>query len=269
MTSFKTVALIAAVTATLNVTAQTDHRPDTEKMGLKGAVKSVTESINNSGSVTYTFDDHGYRTDSEQRYIYDSRNRLSMASDKNGKYIYEYNSKGNLVEYTQNSESGYYRENYTYDENNNMTVCTASNSKVSFYYDENSRLIRTNDAYGNVLKKFTYTSDGKIATERNNNGLITYSYDAQGRKNSCVTENEDEKTEETLTYDKNGFISARVVTVTAKNGKTVENHNYTVDTTGNWTKDVVSITSPEGKSEKVYTRTIEYFGAARQLFLLK
>ena len=269
MTSFKTLALIAAATLSLNAAAQTDHRPDTEKMGLKGAVKSVSESINNASAVNYTFDDHGFRTDGEQRYVYDSQNRLSMASDKNGKYIFEYNSKGNLIEYSQNSEAGYYRENYTYDENNNMTACTASNSKVTFFYDENGRLIRTNDAYGNILKKFTYTADGKVATERNNNALITYAYDTKGRQISCVTESDDEKTEETITYDKDGNISARVVTTNTKAGKTVENHSYTVDTTGNWTKDVVSVQSPGGKSEKVYTRTIEYFGAARQLFLLK
>lgn len=267
--TMKRLTLLAAAFAfAFNASAQTDLRCDWSKLNLKGNVKSLTETSDGATPVSYTFNDMGYLTNSGQQYTFDSRGRLTMSLSPDGKGMYEYNSKGLLTEYILKNGESMYRETYVYDGSGKMTACNSSNSTISFTYDNAGNLIHSNDTFGNLLSEYVYDGS-KVSMEKVGGVKKNYTYDAKGRIVSVTTEKDGKKTVETFSYNENDAVVKCVVTSTEKNAQVTETHNYTVDAAGNWVKDEFLVDKGGVKTSGKILREIEYFGAARQLFLLK
>lgn len=182
--------------------------------------------------------------------------------------MYEYNSKGLLTEYILKNGESMYRETYVYDGSGKMTACNTSSSTINFTYDNAGNLIHSNDTFGNLLSEYVYNGS-KVSMEKVGGVKKNYTYDAKDRISSVTTEKDGKKTVETFSYNESGAVVKCVVTSTENNSQVTETHNYTVDAAGNWVKDEFTVDKGGVKTTGKILREIEYFGAARQLFLLK
>jgi len=260
------LTFIAAATLSYSVSAQTDFRSDAEKMNLQGQVKSINEVTEAGPTVNYTFNDHGYLINTGQQYVFDSRGLLIMASGSESKSIFEYDSKGFMTDCTvKKSDGTMYRESYKYNDNGKPSYCKTSNAEITYTYDASGNLLRTNDAFGALLSEYAYASDGKMTMNRIGNKTVTFTYDSKGRKQTAVTDDSGAKTTETFSYNDQGFVVKYVVST----AKSVETHNYTLDGNGNWVKDEITLENNGVKSSGKVSREIEYFTAARRLYLIK
>lgn len=266
----KLTSLLIATVISGSTFAQTDFRSDWEKMELAGAVKSIEESVDGSKTNNYTFDNHGYLTSNGMHYSYDSNGRMMTAYDDVNKYSFDYNSKGQLIEFDRRTTGqNAYKEAYVYDTNGNMTSCNTSNSMIAMFYDESNRLIHTNDVYGKILREVSYDEKGRISVDRTIDTKTVYTYDSKDRIVKKEVESKGKKVGEEISYDNNNAVTKRIVTTQTQTSKEVETHTYTIDETGNWKKDVVQTESNGKTTTKTITRAIEYQALSRQLYLIK
>lgn len=242
----KLTTLIIATAFSCSALAQTDLRPDWQKMGLHGSVKSIEQKLDGEANASYAFDDHGYITSNGETYAYNSNGQLMMGRIDGERFNIEYNSKGLMIEFSKGS----YREAYTYDEQGNMKSCSTPDTQYSFSYNADGTINAKSDVFGNLLD--------------------TYEYDDKKNLVSKTTASQSgPSTKETWAYDKDG-VAIKYTLVKSESGSSItESHTYVNDESGNWVKDSVETDSNGVKSTKVYTREIQYFGASRQLFLIK
>lgn len=117
-------------------------------------------------------------------YVYDDRNRLHETQYPDGsKVIISRNENGQPTNVTLDKTSGTdLMSVFNYDELNRMESHTDPYGKTVLYtYDEAGRLERLTYPGGNYVD-YTYDAAGrmKTVTDLNNNGVVTYDYDAAG-----------------------------------------------------------------------------------------
>ena len=189
------------------------------------------------------------------KYVYDIGGNLSQMTDENGKvYSYAYDAMGRMTESTDPLQ-GVTAATYTkFGEIN--TITDPLGGVTTYRYDEFNRVASVTNAI-NAMQKYTYNAQGLLATAENARSQQTkYTYDVLGR----IVSQTDELGTISYTYDANGNVVKveekqglftkeitrtfdsmnRVTSVTDYNGKTIK---YGYDQLGNR----ISITYPGGE----------------------
>lgn len=124
----------------------------------------------------------------EQHYAYDNEDRLTSARDEHGEQQYHYDAESQLL-----AVEGARAETFAYDAAGNRTTC----NQQSAQFDTSNRLLAQGDlkcqydAHGNLKTRhqggttwqFTYNARNLLISAHSNYGaIITYGYDAFGRR---------------------------------------------------------------------------------------
>ncbi len=110
---------------------------------------------------------------------YDIISRLESYTNPNGiTTAYQYDNNDNLGQETINSHT----TNYVYDANDNLTnIINANSGSTNMDYDFDNDFLES-VTFGTAEDAYTYHDDGKMATYENPNGItFTYLYDGEGR----------------------------------------------------------------------------------------
>lgn len=204
--------------------------PDRYIAKVKYPVALELEKKNQSYTSTYTYDENGYESswvssDEKVTYQYDADGNMLYFERVSPNYTmwgkYEYDVYGNLI--LQEDSGGTYQK-YTYD-------------------DHQHRLIRKEDKDGSNYVTYTYTADGKIASEVYSWGSsLIYSYDENG--NASVQG--DNGYWEKYTYNANGDLLSKITS----DEETFEINEY--DASGRLIKETVAAFGMEDTNEYAY-----------------
>lgn len=223
---------------------------DWQKLGLKGAVKSIAKE----GTV-FRFNPLGFFTEVME---YDT------------KYIFQYNERGKLISCT-NIRRGELHEKkiYNYDTSGRLISYGTNRALHKCLYNDQGIIVKTEASYNDIQ---TYNSRGQLI-HNTISSSPSFKYNGNDQCFSCTKEEEGmdiiDVTTSSFTYDKEGNIIKCIRSITpydeeldkdgrSKKGKkretyaTTETYEYQYDHTGNWT----SCTDNNGKTVK---RTIVYY----------
>ncbi|MGN0505028.1 MAG: S8 family serine peptidase, partial [Lachnospiraceae bacterium] len=200
------------------VVLQTDEDGNRTRFVYDDEAQENSCILENSGNVTrYRYNDKlyviriNYADGSYEKYAYDSDGNRTMARAKSG-YVtrYTYDENGNMLSCTnalgETAAFAYDERNnlirlttpeggsmaFSYDEKDNLTQMSVlieegSVSETSYTYDERGRLLSVTDACGAVTKFFYEKGGQPVRAENALGGMVTYRYDAIGRRTESET----------------------------------------------------------------------------------
>ncbi|HET8669549.1 MAG TPA: hypothetical protein VFM05_02675 [Candidatus Saccharimonadales bacterium] len=276
----KTLLIFGYIIVSLGHPWQSQRKPDRELDGLLGPVKTVRIEIANLDeegkpdkdgrwlSRLTTYNRAGYKTEDET--FYDSGKR------SNGKFIYTYDDKGNLVEEAKYLNGSVTKRAFIYNAQGQLIkeVRRGGVFHADYTYDSEGRLTEIKGIYGEnaVASRFVFTYDEKgqmIKRQRYGGGLDFEEimiYDSQGRITSKANGSNPEDPDYqkvTYSYDTKGNL-VEEVGYSNQGREGVNTYRYDFDSTGNWIRRTALrewdwlLGRRERKAEITY-RTITYY----------
>jgi RHS repeat-associated protein len=207
------------------------------------AIGNLTISANRRGQkIDYTYDTKGqllskkYPDGTTATFTYDSRGNLLTAVDSDSTVSYSYDSADRLTKATQNN--GRFVE-YTFDAGGRRTkMVDHTGAVVNYSYDAVGKLSQLTDGNNQRIIAYTYDTAGRLSREDNGNGTYTtYTYDLAGQVTGILnyTASNVVNSKYEYTYDNLGRRSS----MTTLEGTT----SYGYDATG----QLIAVTLPEGR----------------------
>ncbi|OIK14254.1 Wall-associated protein [Bacillus sp. MUM 116] len=167
------------------------------------ALNELTKEVLKDGTTfDYTYDGFGNRTkikkttkDGQVSTIdasFNSENELRQFGDESikydengnrtedGKYVYLWNAKDQLVSVTKQGESTPF-VTYSYDEDGKRIKKIVNGTIINYHYDGDSiRILYETDAQNNVVRSYTYSADGQLLSMKKGNKSYFYNFNSHG-----------------------------------------------------------------------------------------
>jgi len=204
---------------------------------------NLTISVNRRGQkIDYTYNTKGlllskkYPDGKTATYTYDTRGNLLTAVDSDSSVSYTYDTADRLTKATQSN--GRFVQ-FTYDAGGRRTrMVDQTGAAVNYSYDTVGRLSKLTNASGQNIVTYTYDAVGRLSKETNGNGTYTnYTYDTASQLTSIINYRSNGAINSSYTYIYDNL--GRRNSVTTLEGKTT----YGYDASG----QLISVTLPTGR----------------------
>jgi len=204
---------------------------------------NLTISVNRRGQkIDYTYDNRGlllskkYPDGKTATYTYDNRGNLLTAVDSDSSVTYTYDTADRLTKATQSN--GRFVQ-FTYDAGGRRTkMVDQTGAAVNYSYDTVGRLAKLTNGSGQNIITYTYDAVGRLSKETNGNGTYTtYTYDAASQLTKIINYKADNSLNSSFTYTYDHL--GRRNSVTTLEGKTTYGYDAS--------SQLTSVTLPNGR----------------------